>query len=67
MERTIDKEGGMVEVSAPDLPVGTEVEVIVRVDEEMDATEYLLSTEANRKYLRRDISRIKTPGKIYRI
>ena len=50
-ERVRVKENGTVEISAPDLPVGTAVEVIVLVEEEMDTTEYLLSTEANREYL----------------
>jgi hypothetical protein len=31
-----------VEISAPDLPVGTEVEVIILVEDEQDTTEYLL-------------------------
>ena len=39
-ERTTVKENGTVEIFAPDLPVGTEVEVIVLVEEEeMDTTE----------------------------
>ncbi len=29
-EKTVVKENGMVEISAADLPVGTEVEVIIR-------------------------------------
>ncbi len=33
-EKTIVKENGMVEISALDLPIGTEVEVIVLVEEE---------------------------------
>ena len=62
-ERTIVKENGMVEISAPDLEVGTEVEVIVLVEEEMDETEYLLSTEANRKHLERAIRDAEDPTK----
>ena len=62
-ERTIVKENGMVEISAPDLPVGTEVEVIVLVDEEMDTTEYLLSTEANREHLERAMRDAEDPTK----
>ncbi len=40
---------GKIEIRA-DLPEGTLVEIIVLV-EEQDETKYLLSTEANRKYL----------------
>ncbi len=55
----------MVEISAPDLPVGTEVEVIILVEEEkMDTTEYLLSTEANRKYLEQAMLDAKDPEKL---
>ncbi len=63
-EKTIVKENGMVEISAPDLPIGTEVEVIVLVEEEeMDTTEYLLSTEANRKHLERAMRDAEDPEK----
>ncbi len=63
-EKTIVKENGMVEISAPDLPVGTRVEVIVLIEkEEMDTTEYLLSTEANRKHLERAMRDAEDPKK----
>ncbi len=62
-ERTIVKENGKVEISAPDLAIGTEVEVIVLVDEEMDETEYLLSTEANREHLERAMRDAEDPTK----
>ncbi len=63
-EKTVVKENGMVEISAPDLPIGTEVEVIVLVEEEeMDTTEYLLSTEANRKHLERAMRDAEDPKK----
>ena len=63
-EKTVVKENGTVEISAPDLPVGTEVEVIVLVEqEEMDTTEYLLSTEANRKHLERAMRDAEDPTK----
>jgi antitoxin YefM len=63
-EKTIVNENGMVEISAPDLPIGTEVEVIVLVEEEeMDTTEYLLSTEANRKHLERAMRDAEDPEK----
>lgn len=60
-ERAVVNENGMVEISAPDLPVGTEVEVIVWVEEEMDTTEYLLSTKANREHLERAMEDLKHP------
>ena len=60
-EKTVVKENGMVEVSALDLPIETEVEVIVLVEEEMDTTEYLLSTEANREHLERALEELKHP------
>ena len=66
-ERTIVKENGMVEISALDLAVGTEVEVIVLVDEEMDETEYLLSTEANRKHLEEALEEMKHPENFIRV
>lgn len=61
-EKTVVKENGKVEISASDLPVGTEVEVIVLVEEEeQDTTEYLLSTEANRKHLEEALEQLKHP------
>ena len=66
-EKTIVKENGMVEVSALDLPIGTEVEVIVLVEEEQDTTEYLLSTEANRRHLEEALEELKHPEKFIQI
>ncbi len=63
-EKTIVKENGTVEISAPDLPVGTEVEVIVLVEEEIDTTEYLLSSEANREHLFESMRDAKNPEKL---
>lgn len=60
-ERVRVKENGTVEISAPDLPVGTAVEVIVLVEEEMDTTEYLLSTEANREHLMDALEQVNHP------
>ena len=60
-ERARVKENGTVEISAPDLPVGTAVEVIVLVEEEMDTTEYLLSTEANREHLMEALEQVNHP------
>ncbi len=66
-ERTVVNENGKVEISAPDLAIGTEVEVIVLVDDEMDETEYLLSTEANRKHLEEALEELKHPENFIRV
>ena len=53
----------MVEIPLYTLSVGSEVEVIVLSDEddEMDTTEYLLSTEANRDRLLQSLEEAKHP------
>ncbi len=56
--RTTVKNGGQVEISAPGLDDGTEVEVLIFLANEMDETEYLLSTEANRERLFRAVSNL---------
>ncbi len=50
-EKAIVKEGGRIEILSSELPIGMEVEVIVLVEDERDTTEYLLSSEPNRKHL----------------
>ena len=61
---TIVKEGGKIEISSPELPIGANVEVIVLIREEaMDETEYLLSTEANRKHLEQALRDAEDPTK----
>jgi len=62
-ERTIVRRGGKIEIYSPDLTEGTEVEVLVLVDNEMDATEYILSTEANREHLKRAMRDAEDPTK----
>ena len=67
-EKTIVNENGKVEISAPDLPIGTKVEVIVLVEEaEMDTTEYLLSSEANRKHLEKSLEDLKHPERLIEV
>jgi len=61
-EKTIVKEGGKVEIFSSDLPIGTEVEVIVPVEE--DTTKYLLSTEANRRHLEESRQDAENPEKL---
>jgi antitoxin YefM len=50
-ERVLVKEGGRIEILSSEFKIGKEVEVIILADDETDATEYLLSTEANREHL----------------
>lgn len=63
-EKTVVKEGGKIEISSPDLPIGMTVEVIVLVEEEQDETEYLLSTEANRHHLEQSMRDAENPEKL---
>jgi antitoxin YefM len=63
-EKTFVKEGGKIEISSSDLPIGTQVEVIVLIEEERDSTEYLLSTEANRRHLEEAMQDAQNPEKL---
>jgi antitoxin YefM len=63
-EKTFVKEGGKIEISSSDLPIGTQVEVIVFFGEERDSTEYLLSTEANRRHLKEAMQDAQNPEKL---
>ena len=62
-QRAVVGEGGKIELSSPDLPSGTLVEVIVLVEpEEQDTKEHLLSTEANRDHLLQAMQDLDTPS-----
>lgn len=51
-QKAIVGEHGKVEITAPDLPAGALVDVIVLMEPgEQDTTDYLLSSEANRRHL----------------
>lgn len=51
-QKAIVGEHGKVEITAPDLPTGALVDVIVLMEPgEQDTTDYLLSYEANRNHL----------------
>jgi antitoxin YefM len=64
-EKTVVGEGGKIEISSPELAAGTEIEVIVIVlEEERDATEYLLSAEANRQHLEQAVRDAENPEKL---
>jgi len=62
-QKTIVGKGGKIEFLSPELPNGTLVEVIVLVEpEKQDATEYLLSTEANRNHLFQALQDLNDPS-----
>jgi antitoxin YefM len=62
-QKTVVGEGGKIEVPSSGLPSGTLVEVIVLVEpEEQDATEYLLSTKANRDHLFQALEDLDRPS-----
>lgn len=55
---------GTIQLPEMDYPDGTEVEVIVLLEkEETDATDYLLSTGANREHLEKALEDAKDPSK----
>ncbi|HAC65305.1 MAG TPA: hypothetical protein DCF68_17700 [Cyanothece sp. UBA12306] len=58
--QTIIKDGKL-DLPSLDLPEGTVVEAILLIKEptEMDETDYLLSTEANRQHLKEAIKSLK--------
>ncbi|HLA95815.1 MAG TPA: hypothetical protein VK612_08845 [Pyrinomonadaceae bacterium] len=58
---------GAIQLPEMDYPDGTEVEVIVLVGDEIDATDYLLSTEANRKYMEEALEELKHPEKFIQV
>ena len=62
-QKTIVGEGGKIEFLSPELPSGMLVEVIVLVEpEKQDATDYLLSTEANRNHLLQALQDLNDPS-----
>lgn len=63
-ERITVLPGGRIEIPTSPFDEGIEVDVIIRrnpAPEEMDATEYLLSTEANRKRMDEALEELKHP------
>lgn len=63
-ERIVVLPGGRIEIPSSPFDEGLEVDVVVRRNEsvrEMDETEYLLSTEANRERMYRMLEELKHP------
>lgn len=59
-QKGIVNKDGKIELQSPELQEGTEVEVIILVtSSEADTTEYLLSTEANKRDLLEAIERVE--------
>ena len=55
---------GSLTINSPALAAGTEVEVLILLEngkEELDATDYLLSTEANRQRMEEALEELKHP------
>ena len=68
-QRAVVGKDGKIEIPTSELPEGTTVEIIVLVephDEEhnLDETEYLLSTAANRTKLLRALEQAKNPDNL---
>ncbi len=64
-EITTVKEGGKIEISSLQFPIGTKVEVLILAEDyEQDTTDYLLSSEANRHHLNEAISDSRNPEKL---
>jgi antitoxin YefM len=60
-QKGIVNQAGKIEIQSPELEEGTEVEVIILISssDDMDETDYLLSTETNRKELLEAIERVE--------
>jgi len=59
-QKAVVGQNGKIEIFSPELPKGLLVEVIVFAESyEQDTTEYLLSTEANRKHLTQAIENVE--------
>ena len=61
-QKVIVGEKGTIEIHSPELEKGSEVEIIILIpsnDNEQDTTEYLLSTEANRRELLEAVERVE--------
>jgi len=63
-ERIIVRPGGRIEIPTSPFDEGIEVDVVVRRNEavpELDATDYLLSTEANRERMEEALEELQHP------
>lgn len=51
-QKAVVDQNGKVEIQSAELPIGATVDVIVLIEpDEPDTTDYLLSTESNRRHL----------------
>ena len=66
-KKLVINDEGRIEIKSPDLHRGDTVEVIVLVNPELDETEYLLSTEANRKHLRESLEQLEKKNEYHYI
>ncbi len=66
-QKAVVNKEGKVEVSVPELPEGTVVEIILLVESniEEDETTYLLKSEANKKHLLKAIENVEQGNLIY--
>jgi len=63
-QRAVVDDQGRITISAPELPEGTSVEVIVLVEpQEDDETSYLMADEENRAHLLRALHDLENPEK----
>ena len=69
-KKTVVGKKGTIELQSTELKEGTEVEIIIlipSVETKLDDTEYLLSTEANRRELLEAIERVEQQENLVQI
>lgn len=65
-EHAVVATAGSITITSPELKEGAEVEVLILLEneqDEIDTTDYLLSTEANRKRMEEALEELKHPEK----
>lgn len=69
-KKTLVGEKGKIEIQSSELKEGTEVEIIILipcVESQLDTTEYLLSTQANRRELLEALERVENKENLVHI